>query len=406
MSLTSCGEETNDKVKEIVLNETTYDLYFEDSFKLEALVYPETALNKTITWSTSDASICNVSGGTLIPYKAGEVTITAKNEASGVEASCLVNVSDKTTRFGTRTNYSLVGDAYYRNGFNLRTPHQSHAGNECNLNYGDETKEPTWSLAQWWTPYNFKDATFTKDGNVIKYENENRSLIVDPTIGKISMNLDAGKEYQYFEDTPESEIDERLINRGWPHFLIEQNFAPEICQNINDVYLEGGDIKVKFDVTIDKCEMNKDKVASNCAQLFLYLNVANRKQDGQSDEEYGIDRSLMWFGLPIFDSRYDYTTLYRAYDTGFAGATNRLIYSISSKEYMGDKQPEIGKKYSVDLGVISYIRDAYTYALSNGLSSIYKWENLSITYMNLGWEIPGGYSVGSTFENLDIYSQY
>lgn len=79
-------------------------------------------------------------------------------------------------------------------------------------------------MAQWWSPFDFADASFTKSGAVMTYQNTNRSLIVDTSNGNFSMNLDAAAEYDYYENTPEDEIDQRLKNRAWPHFLLENSF--------------------------------------------------------------------------------------------------------------------------------------------------------------------------------------
>lgn len=406
MSLVSCGEEINDKVNQIILNETTYEIYYEDSFKLEATVYPETAINKTIKWETSNPEICNVSGGTLVPYKAGEAIITCSSVETGVSSSCVVTVTDKTTRYLTYTNDSAIADARYSKGFMLKTNHMSPAGVTKILDYGEKVEDTIWQMAQWWSPYDFANATLSKNGSVAKYENENRSLIVDTSTGKISMNLNAATEYQYYEDTPVDEIDPRLAKRAWPHFLIEQNFNQDLWVNLADLQSVSGELHVKFDVTIDKMNKIKEGYANDCAQLLFYLSIGNVKKEGQTDEEYGPNNAVMWFGVPIFDSRYAYTELYAQYDSGHTGATNRLIYSLSSKSYMGDTQPEVGKKYSVDINVLPYITDAFLMAVQKGLPSVYHWENMTANYLNLGWEIPGGFDVGATFENLDVYCVY
>lgn len=406
MALTSCGQEIVEeiKVESIVLNQTSLELYYKESATLEATCFPNEAVDKTIVWSTSDPTICNVSGGVLIPYKAGEVVITCLNPTSGVSSSCAVKVIDNVEKYLTRTNQSAVADKNFTKGFTLFTPHQSPAQAEKDLNYEQgENVKPYWKMSQWWSPFNFKDSTYTNVDGIHKYENENRSLEVDTSTGKVSIALDASKEYQYYEDTPEEDIDPKLLHRGWSHYLLEQNFPKDTYISLSEAYSEGKQVRVMFDVTIDEAVRTKAGVGSDCAQLLFYLNLANRKQEGQSDEEYGPDRSLIWFGVPIYDTRYDFTTEYKQYDSGFAGATNRLIYSLSSKGYMGATKPEIGKTYHVDIDVLEYIHDAYIYALQNGLDSIYKWDNLYVTYLNVGWEIPGGYKVASTFQNIDVY---
>ena len=60
---------------------------------LTATVTPDTAPDKTVTWSTSNEAIATVSGGVVTGVKAGEVTITAK--AGDKSATCTVTVTAK-----------------------------------------------------------------------------------------------------------------------------------------------------------------------------------------------------------------------------------------------------------------------------------------------------------------------
>ncbi len=398
---------TEEGVTAVILNEASLELYFEDSFTLQATVLPENAPDKSLTWSSSDPEVVNVSNGTLIPYKKGTATITATSVSNGKSGSCVVTVTDRTDKYGTRTNSSILSDANFANGFDLKTPHQSPASVEKHLDYEDENlPNASWQMAQWWSPYDFADASFSKEGTVMTYENESRSLVVDTSTGKISMNLNGAKEIQYYKDTPEEEIDPKLRNHAWPHFLIEQNFANELRLKPSEIYGEGGSIHVKFDVTIDKLDQVKQGVASDCAQLLFYVRVFNIKQEGQSEAEYGKNEAIMWVGVPILDSRYAFVQEYHALDVGMAGATGDLIYSGSSDSYMGKTKPELGKKYSVDVNILETIHDAFIYGQTNGMDSRIHWDNLVVSYMNLGWEIPGGYDVGATFENLDILTSY
>jgi uncharacterized protein YjdB len=78
-------------VTSVTLNKTTLPLTKGQSEKLTATVAPDNATDKTVTWSSSDATIASVDQtGKVTAVQRGEATITAK--AGEQEAKCLVEV--------------------------------------------------------------------------------------------------------------------------------------------------------------------------------------------------------------------------------------------------------------------------------------------------------------------------
>jgi len=63
------------------------------SYTLTAVVLPEKAENKTVSWTSSDQKTATVSNGTVKAVDKGTATITAKT-SNGLTASCTVHVSD------------------------------------------------------------------------------------------------------------------------------------------------------------------------------------------------------------------------------------------------------------------------------------------------------------------------
>ena len=75
----------------ISLDQTAMDLTVGQTGTLVATVDPETATDKTVTWSSSDETVATVADGVVTALTAGTATITAK--AGDQEATCVVTVA-------------------------------------------------------------------------------------------------------------------------------------------------------------------------------------------------------------------------------------------------------------------------------------------------------------------------
>ena len=77
-------------VEEISFNKTSVSLKAGETVTLTATVKPDDATDKTVTWSTSDATVATVSNGVVTAKKVGTATITAK--AGDKSATCEITV--------------------------------------------------------------------------------------------------------------------------------------------------------------------------------------------------------------------------------------------------------------------------------------------------------------------------
>ena len=82
------------QAKNITLDISEAELVEGDVLTLTATVTPAAATDKTVTWSTSDASVATVRDGVVSALKAGEAVITAAT-VNGLTAECAVKVVEK-----------------------------------------------------------------------------------------------------------------------------------------------------------------------------------------------------------------------------------------------------------------------------------------------------------------------
>jgi len=98
------------EVTSVTLNEHKLTLVEGDGATLSATVKPDDATDKTVTWTTSDASVATVDGGKVKAMKAGKATITAK--AGDKSDACEVTVEKKyvavTSIVLSRTELTLL----------------------------------------------------------------------------------------------------------------------------------------------------------------------------------------------------------------------------------------------------------------------------------------------------------
>ena len=84
-------------VKSITLNATSITLYRNDTYALKATVTPSDAIDKSVTWSSSNTNIATVDkNGKVTAKKLGTATITVKtNDGSNLSATCKVTVKPR-----------------------------------------------------------------------------------------------------------------------------------------------------------------------------------------------------------------------------------------------------------------------------------------------------------------------
>ena len=98
LALVACdksAKEAESAVTSVSVNPNSIEMIIGETSQLMVTVKPDDATDKTVTWSTSNASIATVENGKVTAVKEGEVTITAN--AGGKSATCKVKVLTKAS---------------------------------------------------------------------------------------------------------------------------------------------------------------------------------------------------------------------------------------------------------------------------------------------------------------------
>ena len=94
--LAGCGQEKEPvAVTGVTLSQTSLTMTEGDTQTLSATVQPSNADNKSVSWSSSNASVASVQDGLVTAHQAGSATITVKTADGGKTATCSVTVTAK-----------------------------------------------------------------------------------------------------------------------------------------------------------------------------------------------------------------------------------------------------------------------------------------------------------------------
>jgi len=290
----------------------------------------------------------------------------------------------------------LLEDPTFSTGFNLLGVSPVEDGRTIQkwLDYGGHatlTDRNVWFMAQWWTPYDLVDATYKEDDGKYIYETPSRTISAQPSNdGYLRIDLSSAMEYG---DTP------RQNGKPWTHALIEQTFNESVGMSELSALILTLDFNIHY--VNNMHENNSYDSSIHAAHFLWYLTLTNRVDENANYDEVGKKGDFLWFGIPLYDNRFDFIEQTNHIDQGAPGTTNKLIYSMSSSNYI-DEKIKFDKTYHVEIDVLPYLKEAFIYAISNDALINAQFENMQIGYMNLGWEIPGSFEVASTIQNISI----
>jgi hypothetical protein len=249
--------------------------------------------------------------------------------------------------------------------------------------YGKSGEQPNWSLSQWGSKNVIANAYPIQKEDTIIYENEAKRVFFLKHKDKenISIGLEVFGTNEYIAPREQGE--------DWVHLLLGQE-----CSNFVQInQVESIIYKIKSKLLFCENKMRSEEYDSNLhtAQITLFLTIQNRTINSPL---YG---DFFWFGLPLYDYRYVDIPEYGAADLGKNDASNKFISTVASNSLFSTSM-HTKDWIEIDKDIFPHIKNSFELAKERGFMSGTDWNDLYITSMNLGWEVPGTFDCGIIFE--------
>ncbi len=292
----------------------------------------------------------------------------------------------------TTAGVEMIGDSDFEEGFNL-TPtdpndvinaggHENAYVDKLDFGKGKPNVNPVWRLAQWWSKFDLQGAQPVYEANgSIAYENEGKKVAISPE-GSVMLEVKANNEY----DSP------RQDGQVWPALLIAQDFPAAITPVDNSKGLifsmEAKLIKSERYMTDNEYDSKK-----HTAHTPFHLVLQNMNPNS---EDYG---AMIWFGLPVYD--YRKTALTTTHSIQLDVFSQKLIYNVPGN-LVWDNTLQDGEWHQAHVDLIPLIKQAYEVGLDIGIFTNSSMEDMRITGMNYGWEVPGTFDAAIEVKNISL----
>ncbi len=293
---------------------------------------------------------------------------------------------------------NIIPDFDFFNGFKVQSQ-KDHANGDAfrelgKFSYNDET-EPLWSLSQWdsgpclWENNISQDKYCLTDGTSkwVTYDPEEKSLL-------LRLNTEA-----YYNGKG------AVAGDYWPHLLIEQNFPFAELPEEKKILRTGEAEKhvLSFDIRLPQYSSTfNEEDWVEAAQFYIYFGIVDKNEN-----------KFVWFGLQLFDSRYEYSELSYNIDAGKDDASGLPIYLIGMEDVYAENKTfwENGKPQSsdewihIEIDLKPHLENMLKIAIENGYyNKKTKISDLYFHYMNLGWETIATFDCGLEIKNLSLDS--
>ena len=229
----------------VSLNYEKLTMYVGKTATLTAVIEPDTATNKEVSWSSSDTSVATVKNGTISALKEGTTNITVTTKEGGYTATCALTVITE------EEDTPYVPDASDSNIYQITSTNLS------NGTYDSSKDEYTFSLSKNYKQVyvNAPDKTIVLELNGVTLENNENSPIYVEDCDTIEISAKKSTT-NYIKDTRAAYVTDQsgqgkgaiFVNNG------DLKLKGTGTLNINAGYLNG--IHGKDDVKVQKQTLN------------------------------------------------------------------------------------------------------------------------------------------------------
>lgn len=292
-----------------------------------------------------------------------------------------------TVSADAQSKMNLIGDPGFQAGFNLLAPEPGQRLVLTKLPGPVNAGEPWWDLAQWSSRFPELQGPETTQSGGVRYSNEGKEIIVSPPGSPdagLTLAVDAGAEYEHRV---------RTGGEPWVHLLVEQRFS----RSASLAHLRSLHLTLEYRLLRSTLlDPKRYDPGIHTAQFSLFLTVQNKNRSSPGFGDY------YWFGVPIYDYRYTVIPHYEARD--FAGSA-KFIFTPSSLNFT-DHPAASGEWIRVAKDVLPLIQAGLKAAWSKGyLADSHDLSDYYVTSMNIGWEVPGPFSVAMQLRNLSLIAE-
>lgn len=252
--------------------------------------------------------------------------------------------------------------------------------------FNSKTNKSYWQLAEWGSKYDLINVKpiINKQDSSVSYFNKSKGVSFKRTNDELIISL---------EVLGSQEIDSaRKSSDNFPGILLGQKLKSPIRINNFKELLLTLDCKL---INVENHMNSKYSEALHTAQITLYFSLGNANIHSKGYGDY------LWFGIPIYDYRFEIIESSWMQDTGIEGATQKFIYIPAARDFysgsMHDKEWKMIKK-----DISKYLKEAFLKAKEMGYLRISNYEDMALTSTNFGWEMPGIFDGEFEFKNLRL----